>query len=752
MDLIIVESSVKVPSVTEYAKAAGLTGVRVMATGGHLLDMPPMGEGLCINLATWEPTRLVPRDDHAAQRMGRIETAIASADRVFVASDLDREGEGIASELWDRIPASKRYRVEFATITPRGIKEGIDNPRSLKTDLVEAFLARRLLDRFFGFYASALTFEKMPGFKTSAGRVQSPALRLVWERWKAWLAFKPETYFTVSARLRHVGAGGIIRDFTATVSKDGKALSFPTELEAGAFGLPLTLTCVSVEGREKEQKPRPPFNTSAWLQVAQKALRMPIANATNTIQALFDAGSTTYPRTDSVRVCDEAITWAREELTRRFGPEYVPVQPWDHKDKSSAQAAHEAIYPTLPHGENVVRKHGSEFEEAFRLIEGRFLASQACARRVRETVIKLGGAEGLQIEAKGLVELFPGWKKVYQLADSDAEESSDAPSPQKAEDLEDATQGPLPLLQQGEVVQLLEILVHRRTTRPQGLFTQASLVAELDRLGIGRPATFEKMVQLILERLFVAEQTLEAKGKNRKEPMSVLVATNTGDRLASFLVQALPDFMDFGWTAKIEQGLDKIEGGKLDRMIFLQTVFDRLWEAITQAKATIPVQQVPRKEFGPCPKCLSEGREGRLTLRKGRKKGSDETFEFAGCSLDTKDSRLCGYRAFTVNEEICPTVPCPTCSLGMRPVQKKDGGQSWVCEAHGWHLAGKDWNLVKTPLCPDCRKAMEHRKRTDEESHFWGCFVCRKFHDSDAFGAVLKPRKKRNTKHEPLKV
>jgi DNA topoisomerase-1 len=738
-DLILVESPNKVESVIKYAEAAGLASVKVLGTRGHLLDLPPMREGLCVDMTTWEPTAVVPRDDQAAARLGRIKAVIREADRVLVATDGDREGEGIASEVWDLIPRGNAFRCVFEEITPAGVRKGLQALRDIDQPLVEASKSRRLLDRVFGFYASQLTFAKLPGMKTSAGRVQSPTLRLCVDRWKEVQAFKPETTFVLRARLRHTAPDGTAREFEARVLENAERLTFKSKEAAKAFGLPSSLVCSKAEGREKDQKPKPPFTNSSWLQVAQKALRLPVGKASDAIQNLFEAGSTTYPRTDSVRVSDEAITWAREELVRRFGADFVPAHPWEHKDKAGVQGAHEAIRPTVPHGKD--REHDPALEEAFRLIEARFLASQAAARRVRETVLRFPGPEGMVLEARGLVELFPGWKKVLQV---EAMEEDDEPLAKGKADPEEETQGSLPPVQEGDLVEVLEVLVDQKTTRPPPLFTQASLVAELERRKIGRPSTFRSMVELILVRSFVQEQVPETKGREKKDPpIPVLVPTEVGVPLCEFLVQALPEFLDYAWTARIEAGLDKVESGSLERPTFLGVIWKRL-EIALQIASSLPTLRPARKEFGPCPKCQADGRDGRLLLKKGRRKDSEASFEFAGCSLDSKESRPCGYRADTQDGVPRPALPCPACSSPMRAVERKDGGHSWVCETHGWHLAGKNWSLVKPPPCPECKGAMaHHHKKDDAKAFFWACFDHKKFHDSDKWGKVLPPKQRK---------
>lgn len=728
--LILVESPNKVKHVTHYAEEAGFPA-EVMGTVGHMLDLPPMKAGDCIDKTTFEPTELLPKSDSAARILDAIAAKAAKVDLVIVASDNDREGELIADEAWSRIPAGKGVRTVFTEITPEGVAAGLQ-PSAFKKapdqGRVESAKARRLVDRLFGWHATQAVFQKLRQHSgLSAGRVQSIAARLVVERTREHDAFKPREFFVLWAKLRKDG-----KVFLARVKRGAETLSFDTRAEAEGMKLPSSVLCTFAEASEKSRKPRPPFTNSSWLQTAQKALKMPVARSSDAIQQLFENGFTTYPRTDSVRVGPEAIAWAREEIARRFGSEYVPEKPWDHKDRAGVQGAHEALRPTKA-GLQVE----GEWAEAFALIQTRFLASQAAAQLVEETMYRFDCPDGLVIEAKGIVEKFAGWKKIME---SEAAEEEDDPKGQEADDDEEGT---LPGVAKGENIELVELVIKPGTTKPPALYTQAGLVADLERKGIGRPSTFKSMVQLILDRGFVVEEE-PAKPKKLKKGESVipfLRPVTKGFDLVDFLLKAFPRCMDYGFTAGLEKTLDQVESGKEDRRTFLAEFWKNLSEDLEKVEL-IPASLPERKDLGLCPKCASEGRTGHLRLFKGVGKESGKPYEFAACDQDTKETSVCGYTAPAENDELKKLEPCPDCGQGMKPITKKNKSQSWKCEVHGWFMADKAWRLVKQPPCPKCKKPMVHNSKKDKEGEFfWACWDCKEFFGSDKFGKVEKEKK-----------
>ncbi len=739
MDIIILESPNKVRDVERYAKACGLHA-KAIATVGHLMDLPPMAEGPAVDTSTFALGAQRPRDRGAADRAARIKTAIGQADRVIVATDPDREGEAIGAEVWSWIPPGKAWRATFEEITPAGVERGLREMRqSLAVTSVEAAHARRAIDRLAGWHGTALVFDKLRHHKgLSAGRLQSAALRLVVERHRDHETFRPSTSYGLRVLLR-TAAGA---ELTAIlVDKEGTTRTFPTESEAQVVVIPAQLQVASVDAQRKQQRPRPPFEASSWLQVACKALGLSVKEATQATQALFEAGHATYPRTDTVRVADEAITWARAEIERRFGAQYLPDAPWQHKDTAGAtvQGAHEAIRPTIPHGDSCsldARRVG-EWGEAYALIEARFLASQAAARVVEQTAIKLSGVD-VHLIARGQVELFDGWRRVLA---TEATEESDQPGGGGVVDDDRDDAGNLPAVASGEQLSVVRSEVTIQVTKPKPLFTQASLVAELKRLGIGRPSTYQTVVPLLLSRGWVTEvvpKVRRASAKTKAVPS--LVPATAGQDLCTFLLGALPGLVDYRFTASMEKALDEIDQGAKDRIEVARTWWSRFERELAAAKALKP-RSAERKDLGPCPKCAAERRAGRLRLIQGVNAETKKPYEFAGCDADTKENRVCGHTAQVRDGQLLAPPPCPSCAALLRAVNRKDGGRSWLCREHGWFLAGRRWELVRAPTCRECSAPMAHRERRDPKGEFfWACFAHKVFIDSDRFGTVRQGR------------
>jgi DNA topoisomerase-1 len=733
MNLLVLESPNKVKDVKKYADSLGFT-CSVIATAGHLLDLPPMAEGPSIDISTMAPSKLQPRDQRAAEQCSRIKDAIQRASCVIVATDPDREGEAIAAQVWPWIPKGKAWRATFEEITQEGVKRGLAAMQPhLHQSAADAALARRVIDRLAGWHATSVVFDKLRQHKgVSAGRLQSAALRLVVERYRENTSFVPSSTYGVRLRLR-TGEGA---EFTAKLlGTDNAPRVFNTRAEAEAFPKPGSGTVREISATEKHQRPKPPFEATSWLQVAQKALGLSVKDATAAIQNLFESGHTTYPRTDTVRVSSEAIEWAREEISQRLGPAYLPAEPWQHKDRGSSivQGAHEAIRPTIPHDPSELdcRQEG-QWARAYRLIEARFLASQAAARIVQQTTASIDAC-GSIYQAVGQVELFAGWKKLLA---TDAEEEPENPKDGKEET--DIT-GTLPRLVQGQSLHVVACEVVTITTKPKPLFTQAGLVAELKRLGIGRPSTYPTIVPLLLSRGWVVEKAPKKKTKSAEAP-SALVPEPVAFELTDFLTTAFPSLVDYRFTASMEEKLDEIEAQKASRLAVAFTWWTRFEQELAAARASKPHLR-ERPDLGPCPKCASEGRPGHLRLIQGVK--DDKPYEFAGCDQDTKTNRICGFTAPTEKGALIQILPCPCCGAKLRPVRRRDGGHSWACSTcpdNKWFLADQAWQIVQSPTCEKCLKPMTHRERTNPKGEFfWACFPCNTFRDSDVFGALVPP-------------
>jgi DNA topoisomerase-1 len=732
VDLIVVESPRKVKDVAHYAKLAGLDA-EVAATGGHLVDLPPMQEGACIDLQSFGPTKVVPRSTDAAARITRLRSSISRAARVIIATDPDREGEAIAAQVLAYTTSGRAWRAHFHEITATGIARGLAEMHPhLDQGSLEAALARRAVDRLAGWHGTSLVFQKLPDLKgVSAGRLQSAALRLVVDREDEHRKFSPVTTFGLRLKVQRGGGG---EGFWATLLEGKAPHRFSTKAEAELASVPSTVRVRMVFTKRKTEQAPPPFEATSWLQVAQKALGLSVKDATAATQQLFELGLTTYPRTDSVRVADEAVAWARNELMQRFGAAYVPSEPRQHRDRGSAgQGAHEALRPTLCTGSpEAARARAGQWGGAYGLIETRFLASQAAARLTDSTAVLLEG-EGSWL-ARGETEVFGGWRDV--LGTSATEEGEVAPLDEEDQGI----LGKLPTLIEGEVLAVVSVEVTTHVTRPRPLLTQASLVAELKRLGIGRPSTYQSAVSLLLGRGWVLERRRQEKGCKRRLPC--LVSTEIGSALVGLLKEAVPSLVNYEFTAQLESGLDDIAQGKRTR----REVGAAWWKQFREelARGTKLAPKPSRPDLGGCPRCEGALRAGRLRLVRGLAKAG-RAYEFAACDLDQKDAVVCGYTTAIHEGRPVRRPSCPECQLELKPVTKRNGGHSGVCDQHGWFLADARWQLVQAPSCPSCGKQMTHRERAQMKgSFFWACFEDGVFCDSDAFGSAQGPVRRKN--------
>ena len=599
MKLLIVESP------TKAVKIAAMLGTewRVEASRGHLRDLPEDALGVDLTHDFALAYQLLP--DHRGT-LTRLKKCAAQAETVYLATDPDREGEAIAWHLAEllktNVDKSRLYRVTFNAITPAAVLAGIASPRRIDLALVDAQQTRRTLDRLVGYLVSPLACQKLDG-RYSAGRVQSACLRLVVERERAIAAFKPVPYWTLDANLQaddvtFAARLSAIRDFRTThwsqavVEKLAEAL-----LEA-----PFTVAQAQVV--ESARRPAPPFTTATLQQAASKALHLSPERTMQLAQTLYEHGLITYMRTDAVSIAPEAQQAARAFIAGEYGDAYVPTVPQVYTTYSvAAQEAHEAIRPTvvtqladtLPDGEG---------RALYALIWQRFVASQMSDARytVRAALIHAAKTsetqQPVQFVARGRTLVFDGFLKVY-------EEPLD----------EGETRAPdegLPVLTKGQPLKFVALVTAEHIPEPPQRYTEAVLVAALERSDIGRPSTYAGMVRLIGDKGYV---TVE---KRR------LIPTATGITLNDFLGESFPAIFEMGFTAQLERQLDQIAVGSAKRL----DVLTRFWQTFEPAYRLLAESftrteqrtSPPPKVVGVCPKC-----GGDLIERQG------EQGVFAGC-------------------------------------------------------------------------------------------------------------------------
>ncbi len=614
MAVVVVESPAKAKTINKYLGS----DYTVLASYGHVRDLPPKDGSVDPDHGfdmKWE----VASD--SKKHIRAITEALKSDDTLILATDPDREGEAISWHLQEALAPSLKKgktvrRVTFNAITKSAVTEAMAHPRDVDTALVEAYLARRALDYLVGFNLSPVLWRKLPGAK-SAGRVQSVCLRLIVEREMEIEAFRAREYWTVTATL--VTPRG--QEFQARLTVlGGKKLDKFDIANATAAELAVQaitsrdLTVKSVEAKPATRNPYAPFMTSTLQQEASRKFGMGAKATMSAAQRLYEAGHITYMRTDGIDMAPEAVMAARDEIKRRFGADYVPGSPRMYKNKAkNAQEAHECIRPTdMSLSPDKLRAEGEQ-KKLYDLIWKRTIASQMEAARLERTTVDVGSADGqVVLRATGQVVLFDGFLKVY---DEGRDDEGD----------EDSAR--LPQIMEGEKAEKRAITPEQHFTQPPPRYTEATLVKRMEELGIGRPSTYASIVTTIQDRDYVR------KDKNR------LIPEDKGRLVTAFLTNFFRRYVEYDFTADLENELDEISAGDRD----YKEVLARFWRDFTAAiaeTADLRIGEVlekideflaphlyPPREDGSDPRVCPTCGEGRLNLKTARSGGA-----FIGCS------------------------------------------------------------------------------------------------------------------------
>ena len=584
--LVIVESPGKTRKINQILGP----GYLVRASFGHIRDLPAAprsarsGERAATPLGLdieqgWVPEwQVVEGKERVASELRRA----GSNGPVYLATDLDREGEAIAWHLRDLLGGdeSRFRRVTFAEITPEAVRAAFAQPRGIDYDLVRAQQARRFLDRVVGFEVSPLLSRRLRA-RLSAGRVQSAALRLLVDRDEQIRVFVSREFYGVDLHLP-VDAGGESATVVATVvDAEGNVRRFDDRADADAVAAALArapVDLVDVQQVDKHQKPRPPFTTSTLQQAASSMLKLSVSDTMAAAQRLYEAGRITYMRSDAVFVAEGAQTAARAWLEAAFGPDAVPASPPSYALKAGAQEAHEAIRPTnVRVGPD--RVEGSPDRALYDLIRRRLIASQMKPARVRRTTWKLRAASDgheIALVAKGRVVLDPGFHLVLPPA-SAVDEPPTVPA------LEPGVQWP---------AGAARAEVTTSWTKPPQRFTEASLVAHLESVGVGRPSTYANILKVLLDRAYVLLDD------------RVFVVTPLGRLVSSRLTRHFPQVTDIGFTATLEESLDKVAAGDFDYRALLDGFHSTLTQDLAGADAAADFAPPdPALLSGTCPAC-----------------------------------------------------------------------------------------------------------------------------------------------------
>ena len=621
MNVVVVESPAKAKTINKYLGP----GYTVLASYGHVRDLPSKDGSVQPDddfAMTWEV------DGKAAKRLADIADALKGAATLILATDPDREGEAISWHVLEVLNRKKAVkgatvqRVVFNAITKSAVTEAMRNPRDIDMELVDAYLARRALDYLVGFTLSPVLWRKLPGAR-SAGRVQSVALRLVVDRELEIERFRTQEYWTVEADV-NAGADPFVGRLVKHQGKRLTKFDLGDETAATAARKAVeaaTFKVASVEKKPGRRTPAPPFTTSTLQQEASRKLGFSAQRTMQAAQKLYEGvdiggetvGLITYMRTDGIQSAPEAIAEAREVIAGRYGKEYVPETGRIYKTKAkNAQEAHEAIRPT-----SLARNPGSLRLEAdlgrlYELIWKRMIASQMEAARIERTTVEMDSADGRTgLRATGQVVLFDGYLAVY-------EEGRD--------DDQDEDGGRLPIIKEGAQAQVLEARADQHFTEPPPRYSEASLVKKMEELGIGRPSTYASILTVLRDRAYVRMD------KNR------FIPEDKGRLVTAFLEQFFGRYVEYDFTAALEEKLDLVSAGELNWKALLRefwTDFHAQVGQIGELRTTHVLDALndalgphifPDKGDGSDPRACPTCGTGRLSLKTG-KFGA-----FIGCS------------------------------------------------------------------------------------------------------------------------
>jgi DNA topoisomerase-1 len=694
--LVVVESPTKAKTVGKYLKDLGgeFKQYTVKATVGHVRDLPQRELGVDVQNG-FAPKYVTIRGK--GKTLAELKKAAKTVDRVYLATDPDREGEAIAWHVADQLGQGPHIqRVLLHEITKDAVREAIRRPLEIDDRKVEAQQARRILDRLVGYKASPLLWKSI---KTglSAGRVQTVALRLISEREEEIRAFKPREYWTIEVDLE-----AHRKRFQARLHKiGGHRPDLPSEAAAqqvvkAVSGRPFTVS--AVVRRERRKHAPPPFTTSTLQQEAAKQLGFSAHRSMRTAQQLYEGieiegegaiGLITYMRTDSTRVAPVALEAVRAFIKREFAGDYLPPKPnvFTTKPSARAQDAHEAIRPAdVERRPDQLRKTLSPDQyKLYKLIWQRFVASQMMPVVYDTTTIDFEVGEYL-FRATGSVVKFDGYHKVFH-------EGHEAEEGRTLEDLK-----PVPALEKGEQARVRQITPSQHFTEPPPRYSEASLVKELEKRGIGRPSTYAAIISTLRTRDYV---TLT---ERRFQP------TSLGETVSRVLVSRFPDIFNVEFTSEMENELDKVEEGDLGWKQVLGNFygpFAKALESIDPADMIREAHDVADVEGQPCPECG----QGTLRVRSGR------FGPFVACTRYPE----CRYTKPLKRDKV-PDRPtdekCPTCG---RPMVIKTGRFGEFLACTGYPECKTTRPIPLGVQCPKCGEGDLAERRTKRGRSFFGC-------------------------------
>ncbi len=702
--LVIVESPAKAKTIKKYLGK----DFEVLASYGHVRDLMPK-EGAVDPEHDFAMKYQVI--DKNSKHVDAISKALKKADSLYLATDPDREGEAISWHLLEILKKKKLLkdkevgRVVFHEITKNAIRDAVEHPRELAMELVNAQQARRALDYLVGFNLSPLLWKKIRR-GLSAGRVQSPALRLIVEHEEEIERFIPREYWTVEADVSSKGQnfsskliqfeGEKVEQFT--IDNSERADQVEATLLKAAEG---KLTVNKVVKKQRKRNPAAPFTTSTLQQEASRKLGFTAQRTMRTAQQLYEGidiggetvGLITYMRTDSVNLAQEALDELRSFIAQRFGSDNVPAEPRMFKTKSkNAQEAHEAIRPTsiLRVPESIQAHLSKDQFRLYELIWKRTVACQMVHATLDTVAVDLGAGEGNTFRANGSTIVHPGFMAVYQESVDDAKEKDD-------------DNKLLPKMLEGEKVELIALRPEQHFTEPPPRFSEASLVKALEEFGIGRPSTYASIISTLQAREYVEMD------KRR------FIPTDVGRVVNKFLTQHFTQYVDYDFTAKLEDDLDAVSRGEEEWVPLMKKFWRPFKDLVDDKEQSVSRKDVTQEELEEkCPQCGKP-----LAIRLGRRG------RFIGCTgyPDCDYTRNLGDSEDKKSEpEVVEGRSCPECG---EPLLIREGryGKFIGCSAYPKckHIEPLEQPTDTGVTCPQCKKGTLLRRKSRRGKIFFSC-------------------------------
>ena len=679
--LIIVESPHKAQTIQKYLGNEAV----VMASKGHVCDLPERSLGIDIENG-FKPQYVVTADKQSTIK--QLSQAVKKYDKVFLATDPDREGEAISWHLKNTLGVTgDKVRIEFNEISPKAVREAMANPREINMDLVNSQQARRVLDRLVGYKISPILSRKLKP-SLSAGRVQSAALKMIVDREKEIRDFKPEEYWNITAKLLKDGAKPTKANFfNASLSdSDGAKIKITNEEDAKKvdnFMRGCNYYVDDVKRSVAVSKPQPPFTTSTMQQEASHKLNMTADKTSRVAQTLYEGVNIegegqhaliTYIRTDSVRVSPDFAKLALGFIAKNYGPEFAPKTPNVYKTGENAQDAHEAIRP-IDLNRTPKSLEGKMDRDAFRLyklIYERFMASQMTNAQYYTMTVHIKGERGdknLGFVVKGKSVKFKGYTAVY--------------SATVEKDDDDKELDTMPNLEKDEHLNLDDVVLEQKFTKPPSRYNDATLVKALEENGIGRPSTYASIISVIAKREYTEKQ------------QKAIVPTKLGEAVCEYMEKNFPDIMNLSFTARMEGALDKVAEGEEEWHELIGAFYPRFEKFLERAAKQVGGSIMPPEETNiKCDKCGAN-----MVMRTGKYGPFLACPNYPTCKNIKKIVEVVG--------------KCPKCGGDISKRTSKNGKVFFGC-ANYPKCDFISWDLPAPYYCPDCGSVMKVVKREDK--------------------------------------